>query len=116
MPQSSNPSVDIGSGEYLSLGKEGAYTIKIKALSDNDAYESSQASTATYAYTMENIADFERNVSNIYNKNYTHKVTDVESLKNLIWYHYLYNQNTWNYNTLQYNLKVYCVKMVNCKG
>jgi len=108
VPQSSNPSVDIGSGEYLSLGKEGAYTIKIKALSDNDAYESSQASTATYAYTMENIADFERNVSNIYNKNYTHKVTDVESLKNLIWYHYLYNQNTWNYNTLQYNLKVYC--------
>lgn len=108
VPQSSNPNVNIGSGEYLSLGKEGAYTIKIKALSDSDAYESSQASTATYAYTMEYVTDFERNIANVYNKNYTHKVTDAESLKNLIWYHYLYNQNIWNYNTLQYNLKVYC--------
>ena len=106
--QTESPTLNIGSGEYMCLNKEGSYTIQIKALGDDKAYESSKAYTLTYIYLMENQVDFERNNISMYGNTYNYKVETVDELKNLLWYHYLYNEDVWNYNTLEYNLKIYC--------
>ncbi len=108
VPQSLTPSVDIGSGEYLCLNKEGQYSIHIKALGDNELYENSQTAVHPYVYMMENVNDFIRNTIFMYGNTYSYKVTNIDELKNLLWYHYLYNQDVWQHNTLDYNLKIYC--------
>ena len=108
VPQSLTPSVDIGSGEYLCLNKEGQYTIQIKALGDNEMYENSQIGVYPYIYVMETEEDFARNTVFIGGKTYDYKVNNVEQLKNLLWYHYLYNNEIWQRDTLDYNLKIYC--------
>ena len=107
VPQSANPSVNISSGEYSCLTKEGAYTIQIKALGES-GYESSQNSPATVGYSMKNASDFERNIVFMYGNKFSHKISNAEDLKNLIWYHYLYNHNVLSYNSINYNLKIYC--------
>ena len=108
VPQSDNPSINVGAGEYLCLNKEGLYTIQIKALGDDALFENSQIATASHSYLMENVQDFERNTIFMYGNIYTYKVTTIDELKNLLWYHYLYNSDVWQYNTLDYNLKIYC--------
>lgn len=102
------PTLNIGSGEHLSLNKEGLYTIQIKAVGDDELYETSQTATMPYSYTMENQADFNRNAIFMYGKKYNYNIDNANQLANLLWYHYLYNEDVWNYNTLEYNLKVYC--------
>ena len=106
--QSDTPTLDIGSGEYLCLNKEGLYTIQIKALGNGNEYETSQISSYPYTYTMQSAIDFERNTISMYGNTYNYKIGDIEDLQHLLWYHYLYNQDVWMYNTLEYNLKVYC--------
>ena len=108
VPHSLTPSVDIGYGQYLCLDKEGHYTIQIKALGDDKLYENSQTATTPYIYTMETSKDFSRNTVFINGNTYNYNIENSEQLKNLLWYHYLYNQNIWEYDILQYNLKVYC--------
>lgn len=106
--QSNNPTVDIGFGDYLCLDKEGTYTIQIKAMGDGETYEDSQTATSPYIYVMEQESDFERNTIFMYGNTYNYKIETIDDLKNLLWHHYLYNDDVWNYNTLEYNLKVYC--------
>ena len=106
--QSNNPTLNIGTGEYKCLNKEGSYTIQIKALGDGKLYETSQMASTPYDYIMENIVDFERNTIFMYGNTYNYRVKSIDDLKHLLWYHYLYNQEVWLYNTLEYNLKVYC--------
>ena len=107
--QTQTPGLEIGSGEYACLNKEGDYLVNIKALGDNEAYETSQTAFYPYSYVMENIVDFERNTIFMYGEKYAYKISDVDNLKNLLYYHYLYNEQMWKYNTLgDYNLKVYC--------
>ena len=108
VPQSSSPSINVGKGENLCFNKEGLYTVQIKALGDDELYENSQIATATHSYLMENVKDFERNTIFMYGNTYSYKVTNINELKNLLWYHYLYNNDVWQYNTLDYNLKIYC--------
>ncbi|MBQ3502869.1 MAG: hypothetical protein IJA72_04330, partial [Clostridia bacterium] len=106
--QTNEPSLNIGSGEYKCVGKEGDYSVQIKALGDNIAYENSQLSSSAYSYVMEKIVDFKRYSVFMYGNNYTYYVTKLDDLKNLLWYHYLYNKDTWIYNnSLEYNFKVY---------
>ncbi len=106
--QNDQPNINIGSGQYKCVGKEGVYSVQIKALGDNVAYENSQLAGSAYSYVMENVVDFERHQVFMYGKEYAYKVTKLEDLKNLLWYHYLYNKDVWNYNnSLEYNLKIY---------
>ena len=44
----------------------------------------------------------------MYGNVYDYKVTTLDDLKHLLWYHYLYNDDVWMYNTLEYNLKIHC--------
>lgn len=106
--QSNNPTLNIGTGEYKCLNKEGFYTVSIKALGDGELYETSQLASIPYDYIMETIVDFERNTIFMYGNTYNYKIETIDDLKHLLWYHYLYNQDVWLYNTLEYNLKVYC--------
>ena len=106
--QSKNPSLNIGTGEHKCLTKEGLYTISIKALGDGENYETSQLSNTPYTYTMQYEVDFGRNTIFMYGNIYDYKVTTLDDLKHLLWYHYLYNNDVWMYNTLEYNLKIHC--------
>ena len=106
-PQSSTPKVNLVSSEQCAIGMEGAYSVEIRAVG-NDVYESSSVATATYNHTMETIGDFERNKVFVEGSTYSYKVSDVNTLKHLLWQHYLYNNQTWAYDTINYNLKVYC--------
>lgn len=108
VPQTQNPNINIGTGTNKCLNKEGIYTIQIKAIGDGTEYVNSQISTYAYEYSMQTQADFERGNIYIYGKTYTYSVSSAEELKNLLWYHYLYNQDTWKYDTFDYNLKIYC--------
>lgn len=108
--QSENPIVNIGSGKDMCVNKEGDYLVQIRAIGDGTEYESGQSVIEQYKHTMELVADFERNSVFMYGANYSYKIEDVEDLKNLLWYHYLYNSQTWKKDTLNYNLKIYCDK------
>ncbi len=106
---SNNPTLNIGSGDHKCLNKEGLYTISIKALGDGERYETSQLVNTPYQYTMQTEADFTRNTVMMYGTTYNYKVTTLDDLKHLLWYHYLYNDDVWMYNTLEYNLKIRCM-------
>jgi len=106
--QANKPTLNIGSGENKSLNKEGQYTISIKALGDGKNYETSQLSNTPYTYIMQTEADFTRNTIFMNGNVYDYKVNNLDDLKNLLWYHYLYNDDVWLYNTLEYNLKINC--------
>ncbi len=108
--QSDNPSVNIGSGDYLCLNKEGSYVIKIKTIGDGKEYENSQTMSVPYVYVMENVLDFKRNTVFMNGNEYSYKVETAEDLKNLLWYHYLYNNEVWQQELYIYNLKVYFSK------
>ena len=105
-----NPTLNIGSDKYLSINQEGSYNITIRALGDDDVYETSQASASSYNYVMETLEDFKRASVFMYGQTLDYQVETLDDLKHLLWYHYLYNEDVWNYNTLEYNLKIYCDK------
>ena len=107
VPQSTNPNINLVSSEQCAIGKEGVYSVEIKAVG-NDVYESSAIATTSYNHTMETIGDFERNKIFVEGNTYSYKISDVNTLKHLLWQHYLYNNQTWAYDTINYNLKVYC--------
>ena len=107
--QSNAPTYNIGTGSDC-INKEGVYTIQIKAVGDGKQYINSQITSQSYQYEMVNIADFQRTNIFIYGNNYTYYIRNSEDLKNLLWYHYLYNQDVWINDNGEYNLKIYCDK------
>ncbi|MFQ6723767.1 MAG: hypothetical protein ACLRFE_00345 [Clostridia bacterium] len=108
VPQADSPTLNIGAGEYLCLNAEGDYDIRINAIGDGEIYENSQIVSKPYWYEMTNKEDFERNKVFMYGNQYSHKVTNIQDFKNLLWYYYLYNDQVRQYNSLEYNLKIYC--------
>lgn len=76
--------------------KENDYYIKVRAMvnasgENNNQYLSSEFSNLiTYNYTFTNKHDFERNPVFMYGENQTYIVSDATDLKNILWYHYLY--------------------------
>ena len=107
--QSTSLSVNLVSSENLAIDKEGSYIVEIRAIGD-EIYESSSIITSVYNHQMETVGDFERNKLNVGEDSFTYKVEDAQTLKNLLWHHYLYNNQTWAYDTIDYNLKIYCDK------
>lgn len=101
------PSLNVGSGEHKCIGKEGEYSIQIKTMGDGEQYENSQFATQLYTYNMKTVADFERYSAFMYGGHYTYNVTNYKQLQHLLWYHYLYNDETWRYDSVEYNLKIY---------
>ena len=107
--QTQSSQLNIGEGENKCLDKEGYYIFKIKAIGNEEEYESSQYSTYSYRYIMESVSDFNRNTIFMYGDNYSYNVSTFDQLQHLLWYHYLYNDQIWDYSeTLDYNLKIYC--------
>lgn len=76
------------------LTKEGIYTIKIKSLG-NEHYEPSVFVTYSYNYEMTVDVDFMRNEVFMNGETFSHYITSYKQLKHLLWYYYLYNDETY---------------------
>lgn len=106
-----NNSINIGADKYKCVDKEGDYTIEVKPLGDGKTYETGKYATYTYQYKADVLADFKRNTITILGQTQDYFIDNLDDLKYLLWYHYLYNDQVWSYNSnLTYNLKVYCSK------
>ena len=103
-----NLSIDVKSAMNI----EGNYSFTIysmaKSTSDNAAaYTSSQGTTHNLAYTYNSVHDFKRSKVYMYGTSADYYVDNIKELKNLLWHHYLYQQNenglTLMLNTSDYN-------------
>ena len=79
--------------KYITV--QGDYTVSIysmvNAIGDNSKeYTSSAATTTSTRYLFEEEYDFVRHSIYMYGTSYNFVVSNAEELKNLLWYHYLY--------------------------
>jgi len=88
-----------------SLSVQGAYNVKIKALVDTSSenaisYSNSPYSEVdTFIYEHKEAQDFERTSVTMYGTTNNYVVKNLEQLKNILWYNYLYQIDS------EYNLK-----------
>jgi len=82
--------------QYINV--QGQYYISIYSminpLGENaKEYTSSAAYNANFNYTYSKIADFERYSIYMFGSSYDFLIENVQDLKNILWYHYLYGVN-----------------------
>lgn len=79
--------------KYMTI--QGTYTIsissRVNATGENaKSYESSSATTTNEIYVYSQEHDYKRYSSSIYGNEFDYYIEDVEELKNVLWYHYLF--------------------------
>ena len=88
-------STSININNYVST--QGLYSFEVSSMiTPNSENSKSYINSAPasllpeYYYYFEQAHDFKRHTMNIYGENFTNYITNVTSLKNLLWYNYLY--------------------------
>ena len=83
--------------KYITI--QGTYNVSIYSMvnavgTNSKEYSSSPATTSTTHYTYKTEKDFLRYSIYMYGESYDFAVDNIDDLKNLLWYHYLYEMNS----------------------
>ena len=91
--------------DYMSV--QGTYTVNVYSMVDSTSkeYISSSSTQATYQYSYNELKDFSRYKITMYGSDYDYVINNVNDLKSLLWYHYIYGIDSNTYLKVYINLQ-----------